>query len=330
MHAFFSTALTSTAVAVSALMASGAALAGNGPGGYPSKPVTLVVPFAPGGGSDNIARYIAARLNERMAGTVIVDNRAGAGTNIGNEHAARAKNDGYTLLFGQVTLAINPFVYKTLRYNVQTDFDPVAHIANSPTVLLVNAASGMPDLPSFVSYAKAHPNAVNYGSGGTGTSVHLAGHLFANQAGLEMTHVPYRGSGPAMADLMGGQIQAIFDTAPSAVPQLSGNKVRALAVSGPKRLDAAPTIPTFAEAGFADFDAPAWYGLLAPAGTPPELVEYLNAQVNAVLQEPETIERLAQLGSVPAGGSAADFKQFIAKESARWQAVVQAANAQQD
>lgn len=329
MHALSTTAF-STAVAASALLASAAALAGNGPSGYPNKPVTLVVPFAPGGGSDNIARYIASRLNERMDGTVIVDNRAGAGTNIGNEHAARAKNDGYTLLFGQVTLAINPFVYNNLRYNVATDFDPVAHIANSPTVLLVNPAIGVKDLPSFVSYVKAHPNSVNYGSGGTGTSVHLAGHLFGQQAGLEMTHVPYRGSGPAMADLMGGQIQAIFDTAPSAVPQLSGNKVIALAVSGPKRLAAAPNVPTFAEAGFAEFDAPAWYGLMAPAGTPPELVNYLNAQVNAVLQEPETIERLAQLGSVPAGGSAADFKQFITKESQRWQAVVKAANASLD
>ncbi|KAF1018139.1 MAG: hypothetical protein GAK30_03797 [Paracidovorax wautersii] len=317
-------------LAAASLAATAPALAGNGPDGYPTRPVTLVVPFAPGGGSDNIARYMAARLNERTGGTVIIDNRPGAGTNIGNEFAARAKNDGYTLLFGQVTLAINPFVYKSLRYSVDQDFVPVAHIANSPTVLLVNASLAARDVRSFVAYVQQHPREVNYGSGGAGTSVHLAGSLFNTQARLNMAHVPYKGSGPAMADLMGGQIQAIFDTAPSAMPQLGGGKVRALAITGPRRLDAAPDVPTFAEAGFPEFDAPAWYGILAPAGTAAAQIQYLNEQVNQILQEPETRKRLAQLGSVAVGGTPQAFGTFIQQESKRWQAVIQAAKVSLD
>ncbi|ALM82350.1 tripartite tricarboxylate transporter substrate binding protein [Bordetella sp. N] len=315
------TALNFTAFAHTASAANG----GKGPSGYPGRPITLVVPFAPGGGSDNIARYIASRLNARTGGNIIIDNRPGAGTNIGNEYAARAAADGYTLLFGQVTLSINPYIYPKLRYDVAKDFAPIGQIATSPTVLLVSAASGMKDVKDFVAYAKAHAGQVNYGSGGTGTSVHLAGQLFSTVAKLDMTHVPYKGSGPAMVDLMGGQIQAMFDTAPSALPQAAGGKVRALAVTGPARLSGLPDVPTFAQAGYPAFDAPVWYGLLAPAGTPAPIVTYLNEQLNLILDEPETHERLAQLGSVPAKGSPKDFSAFIAKESERWRAVVQSA-----
>ncbi|MFC4275129.1 Bug family tripartite tricarboxylate transporter substrate binding protein [Achromobacter aloeverae] len=313
------------AVLAAALGIAAPAQAGDGPAGYPARPVTLVVPFAPGGGSDNIARYIATRLNARTGANVIVDNRPGAGTNIGNEYVARAPADGYTLLFGQVTLSINPYIYPALRYNVAKDFAPIGQIATSPTVLLVSAASGMKSVKDFVDYAKAHAGQVNYGSGGTGTSVHLAGQLFSTVAGLRMTHVPYKGSGPAMVDLMGGQIQAIFDTAPSALPQAAGGKVRALAVTGPQRLSGLPDVPTFAQAGYPAFDAPVWYGLMAPAGVPAPIVAYLNGQLNQILDEPATRERLAQLGSVPAQGSPRDFAAFIAKESERWQAVVRSA-----
>ncbi len=302
------------------------AQAGNGPSGYPARPITLVVPFTPGGGSDNIARYVATRLNARTGGNIIVENRPGAGTNIGNEYVARAAADGYTLLFGQVTLSINPYIYPKLRYSVAKDFTPVAQIAVSPTVLLVSADSGIKDVRGFVDNARQHPGKVNYGSGGTGTSVHLAGQLFATVAHLQMTHVPYKGSGPAMVDLMGGQIQGIFDTAPSALPQAAGGKVRALAVTGPQRLAGLPNVPTFAEAGYPEFDAPVWYGLLAPANVPASIVTYLNQQVNLVLEEPRTRERLAQLGSIPAQGSPQEFGAFIAKESERWQAVVKSAN----
>ncbi|WP_420223808.1 Bug family tripartite tricarboxylate transporter substrate binding protein [Pigmentiphaga litoralis] len=316
---------------LTALSACAPALAGNGPDNYPVKPVTLVVPFAPGGGSDNIARYVASRLGERMGSPVIIDNRPGAGTNIGNELAARAKGDGYTLLFGQVTLSINPYVYKNLKYSVAKDFVPVAHLANSPTVLLTNRDLGVKDVRGFVKHVQDHPGAVNYGSGGTGTSVHLAGYLFNSITRLDMTHVPYKGSGPAMTDLIGGQIQAMFDTAPSAVPQAgAGARVVALAVTGKTRLDALPDVPTFAEAGYPAFDAPAWYGVLAPTGTPASVVTYLNQQVNRVLEEPETRKRFVQLGATAAGGTPADFGAFLRTEAARWESVVKSANVTPD
>ena len=314
-----------------ALVAAGATLAAShvlaaGPGGYPSRPVTIVVPFAPGGGSDNIARLLAMRLSERIKATFIIDNKPGAGTNIGNEAVSRAAPDGQTLLFGQVTLSINPSVYKGLRYNVQKDFAPVAQFATSPTVLVVASTTPAKSVQEFVAYAMANPGKVNFGSGGSGTSVHLAGELFASVTGTQMVHVPYKGSAPAMTDLIGGQIQAMFDTAPSALPHVKGGKVRALAVTGQKRLDDLPNVPTFAEAGVAGFDAPAWYGLLAPAKTPAPIVQYLNADIQEILKEPATQQRLAQLGATPAPGTPEAFGTFIRAESERWSAVVRKAN----
>jgi tripartite-type tricarboxylate transporter receptor subunit TctC len=297
-----------------------------GPEGYPSRPVTIVVPFAPGGGSDNIARLLATQLAQRTKGNFIVENKPGAGTNIGNEFVSRAAPDGYTLLFGQVTLAINPSIYKRLRYNVQKDFTPVAEFASAPTVLVVSNAMPVKSVQDFVAYAKSHPGKVNFGSGGTGTSVHLAGELFNAKTGAKMVHIPYKGSAPAMTDLIGGQIQAIFDTATSALPHIAGGKVRALAVTGPKRLPQLPNVPTFAEAGVAGFDAPAWYGLLAPAKTPQPVVQYLNAQVQEILKDPATAQRLALLGAVPAGGTPEAFGKFIQGESQRWAEVVRKAN----
>jgi tripartite-type tricarboxylate transporter receptor subunit TctC len=297
-----------------------------GPGGYPGRPVTIVVPFAPGGGSDNIARLLATRLSERTKGTFIIDNKPGAGTNIGNEAVTRAAADGHTLLFGQVTLSINPFVYKGLRYNVQKDFAPVAQFATSPTVLVVTNAMPARTVQEFIGYAKANPGKVNFGSGGAGTSVHLAGELFGSLTGTQMVHVPYKGSAPAVTDLIGGQIQAIFDTAPSALPHIAGGKVRALAVTGARRLPELPNVPTFAEAGVPGFDAPAWYGLLAPAKTPAPIVQYLNAEIQEILKEPATQQRLAQLGATPAPGTPEAFGTFIRTESERWSSVVRKAN----
>lgn len=297
-------------------------LAAGGPGGYPTRPVNIVVPFSPGGGSDNVARFIANRLTERTGATFIIDNRAGAGTNIGNEYVARAAPDGLTLLFGQVTLAINPYVYKGLKYDVQKSFVPVAHIADSPTVLLVTPALPTKDLKQFSDYVRANPGKVNYGSGGKGTSVHLAGELFAAQTKGDLVHIPYKGSAPATTDLIGGQIQAMFDTAPSALGNIKGGRVRALAVTGPRRVAELPDVPTFSESGMPQFDAPAWYGLLAPTGTNPEIVRYLNAEVEKILAEPGTKQRLDQLGSVPVGGTPEAFSKFIQAESQRWANVV--------
>ena len=308
-----------------ATLAAASALAGNGPEGYPTRPVTIIVPFAPGGGSDNVARIIAARLNERTGGSFIIDNKPGAGTNIGNEQAARAKNDGYALLFGQVTLSINPSVYKTLRYDVKKDFTPVAHIANSPTVLIASPQLKATTVKELIAMAKAKPDDINYGSGGKGTSVHLAGELFSSLTEAPMTHVPYKGSAPAVTDLIGGQIQLIFDTAPSALPHIKGGKVKPLAVTGAKRLAELPNTPTFAEAGVPTFDAPAWYGLLAPAGTSAAVVKYLNNEVEQILKEPATQQKMVQMGAIPVGGSAETFGKFIAAETERWSAVIKKA-----
>lgn len=303
-----------------------ATIAGTGPEGYPNRPVTIIVPFAPGGGSDNVARIIATRLTERTGGVFIIDNKPGAGTNIGNEHAARAKNDGQTLLFGQVTLSINPSVYKTLKYDVKKDFAPVAHIANSPTVLIAHQGLPAKSVQEVIALAKAKPNSINYGSGGKGTSVHLAGELFSSLTGAPMTHVPYKGSAPAVTDLIGGQIQLIFDTAPSALPHIKGGKVKALAVSGPKRLAEIASVPTFAESGVPAFDAPAWYGLLAPSGTSAAIVKYLNAEVEQILKEPATQQKLLQMGAVPAGGSPENFSKFIQAETERWSGIIKKNN----
>ncbi|MFM7012406.1 MAG: tripartite tricarboxylate transporter substrate binding protein, partial [Betaproteobacteria bacterium] len=252
-----------TAVVIPAMitLTTGNAVAQNTEG-YPNRPVTIVVPFAPGGGSDNMARLIANRLTERTKGSFIVENKPGAGTNIGNEAVAKANPDGYTLLLAQTTLSINPYLYKNLRYDVSRDLTAVAHFAVSPTVLVVNSNFAAKTLKEFIAYAKANPGRVNYGSGGAGTSVHLAGELFETVIDAHMVHIPYRGSAPAVADLIGDQIQAIFDTAPSALPHVKGGKVRALAVTGPKRLSDIPDVPTFAESGLTQFDAPAWYGVM--------------------------------------------------------------------
>ena len=314
-----------TTLAVLALVCVTSAADAAGTDTYPNQLVKIIVPFAPGGGSDNIARLISSRLSERTGKIFIVDNRPGAGTNIGNEQASRAEPDGNTLLFGQVTLSINPHVYKGLKYDVRTDFVPIVQIANSPSVLVVTTSLPVRTLGEFVDYAKANPGKLNYGSGGTGTSVHLAGESFSSLINAKMVHVPYRGSAPAVTDLIGGQIQAMFDTAPSALPHIKGGKVRALAVTGNKRLSSLPDVPTFAEAGRPDFDAPAWYGLLAPKGTSPAVVTYLNTQVNEVLRDPAVQKQLRESGAEPVGGTAADFTAFIAQENNRWKEVASTA-----
>lgn len=294
--------------------------------GYPNRPVTIVVPFAPGGGSDNMARLIASRLTERTKGSFIVENKPGAGTNIGNEAVAKANPDGYTLLLAQTTLSINPYLYKNLRYDVSRDLAAVAQFAVSPTVLVVNSTFLAKTLNEFIAHTKSNPGRVNYGSGGAGTSVHLAGELFETVIDGHMVHIPYRGSAPAVADLIGGQIQAIFDTAPSALPHVKGGKVKALAVTGPKRLADLPDVPTFAESGLNQFDAPAWYGVMAPAKTPMAIVNFLNGHIQEIIKEPATLQRLGQLGATPTPGSAEAFANFIKTESSRWSGVVKKAN----
>lgn len=289
---------------------------------YPAKPITVIVPFAVGGGSDNVARLITNRLAERTGKSFVIDNRGGGGTNIGNEAAARATPDGYTFLLGQFTLSVNPHLYTNLRYSVEKNFVPVVHIANAPTVLIVPASAPVKDVAGVVAAAKAKPGDLNFGSGGSGTSVHLAGELFKLQTKTDLQHIPYKGSAPAMTDLIGGQIEMMFDTSTSALPHVKGGKVRAVGVAAGQRLRELPNVPTFAEQGFKDFDVPAWYGFLAPAGTPAAAVQWLNAEVNAVLKEPAIVARLDAIGALAVGGTPAQMGEFMKAQSTRWARVI--------
>lgn len=289
---------------------------------YPAKPITVIVPFAVGGGSDNVARLITSKLGERTGKSFVIDNRGGAGTNIGNEAAARAVPDGYTFLLGQFTLSVNPYLYKGLRYSVEKDFVPVVHIANAPTVLVVPTTSPLKDVPGLVSAIKAKPGKYNFGSGGAGTPVHLAGELFKLQTGGDIVHVPYKGSAPAMTDLIGGQIEMMFDTSTSAMPHIKGGKVRALGVAADHRLRDLPGVPTFAEQGVKDFDVPAWYGFVAPANTPVAAIQWLNTEVNAVLKDPAVVARLDAIGAIGVGGTPAQMGEFMKAQSAGWAKVI--------
>ena len=296
---------------------------------YPDRPITVVVPFASGGGSDTIARLITAKLTEKTGKSFIVDNRGGGGTNIGNELASRATPDGYTVLLGQFTLSVNPHLYAKLRYQ-PASFVPVVHIANAPTVVVVPASSPIHDLPTLIQTARAKPGKLNFGSGGAGTSVHLAGELFKQATHTDLLHVPYKGSAPAMTDLIGGQIDLMFDTSTSALGFVRGGKVRAIAVAADSRLKTLPQVPTAAEQGLKDFEVPAWYGLLAPAGTPDAQVQWLNRQVNAVLKDPALITQLDAAGAVPVGGTPQQLASFMKSQSARWERVIKESHIQLD
>lgn len=296
---------------------------------YPDRPITIIVPFAAGGGSDNIARLIAAKLTEKTGKIFIVDNRAGGGTNIGNELAARAAPDGYSILLGQFTLSVNPFLYGNLRYKTDA-FVPIVHIANAPTVLVVSGMSPIKDVQGLISAAKAKPGKLNYGSGGSGTSVHLAAELFKLSTGTDLTHIPYKGSAPAATDLIGGQIDMMFDTSTSALPYIKGGRVRAIATAADQRLRGLPNVPTFAEQGLKDFDVPAWYGFLGPAGFPPQAAQWLNTQVNAVLKDPSVVSQLDGIGAIAVGGTPQQLGEFMKTQSMRWQRVIKESNVKLD
>ncbi|GAA4326249.1 tripartite tricarboxylate transporter substrate binding protein [Pigmentiphaga soli] len=297
---------------------------------YPQGPVTVVVPFTAGGGSDNVARLISDRLSARLGQPFVVDNKPGASTNLGNELVARARPDGRTLLLGQVTLSINPTLMPGLKYDVMRDYVGVAHIGDAPVVLVTSTDFPARDLPSLVRYVREHPGKTNFASGGVGTSVHLAGELFKARAGVDMLHIPYRGSTQMVTDLIGGQIHMIFNTAPSVVQFVKAGKLRAIAVSGARRLDELPDVPTFAEAGMPDFDAPSWYGLMAPAGTAPEVVERLNATVEDILREPAVRAALTRIGVEPVGGGVPAFAAFLRAQQKMWGDVIRTAHVKID
>ncbi len=298
---------------------------------YPSKPIRMVVPFPPGGTTDILARAVAQKLTEAWSQQVIVDNRPGAGGNIGSDLVAKAPPDGYTLLMGTVgTHAINPSLYARMPYDAQKDFAPVILVAGVPNVLEVNPSLPVHTVQELIAYARANPGKLNFASSGNGTSIHLSGELFKAMTGVKMTHVPYKGSAPALADLVGGQVQLMFDNLPSSLGLIKGGKLRAIAVTSTARSSALPDVPTIAESGLPGYEASSWFGVLAPARTPPAIVDKLNAAIGAWLASPEAKEKLASQGAVAAGGTPADFARYIASETVKWAKVVKASGAHID
>ncbi|HZE59798.1 MAG TPA: tripartite tricarboxylate transporter substrate binding protein [Burkholderiales bacterium] len=298
---------------------------------YPARPIKLIVPFPPGGGTDISARTVANKLSEGGKWTFVVENKPGAGGNLGMEQAAKSAADGYTLVIGQTSnLAINPALYAKLPYDPLRDLSPVALIVSAPVVLVVNANSKYESLADLVAAARKDPGAVTYASPGNGTVSHLAGEQLQRAAVVKLTHVPYKGASQALTDTLGGQVQSFMSSVPSALGQLRGGKLRALAVTSAKRSPELPAVPTVAESGYPGFEASTWYGLLAPAGTPAPIVARLNAEVNRVLATPEVRGRLASEGGDTLGGSPERFAAFLAAEHAKWGRAVRESGAKAD
>lgn len=303
---------------------------------WPSKPVRIVVPFAPGGTTDLLARALSPELTKAFGQSFVVDNRAGAGGNIGADLVAKSPGDGYTLLMGTVgTHGINKSLYARLPYDPQKDFAPITLVAAVPNVMVMNAkraqALGIHTVADFIQYAKANPGKLNMASSGNGTSIHLAGELFKSRTGIFMTHIPYRGSGPAMADMLAGNMDVMFDNLPSAMPHIQSGSLKAFAVTSAVRSTALPDLPTVAEAsGLAGFEASSWFGLLAPAGTPPDIVNRIQQEVARALKVPAIRERLSAQGAIPSGDTPQAFTTLIAAEIAKWEPVVKASGARVD
>ena len=288
---------------------------------YPTRPVRLVVPVAPGGGADITARLIGQWLSERLGQQFIIENRPGGGTNIGTEMVAHAPTDGYTLLLVNLTHAINATLYEKLNYNFARDFEPVASIIGVSNVVEIHPSVPAKTLPEFIAYAKTNPGKINMGSAGNGSSSHMAGELFKMMAGVNLVHVPYRGQGPAMTDLLGGQLQVIFATTPGTTEYVRTGKLRALAVTTRERADALPEVPTVADF-VPGYESSQWYGIGAPKGTPAEIVNKLNRETNAALVDAKMKVRLADLGGTMLPGSPGDFAKLIASEIEKWGRVV--------
>ena len=299
---------------------------------YPVKPVRLIVPFAPGGGNDTVARTLAQALGASIGQAVIVDNRAGAGGIVGAELAAKAApGDGYTLFLGGVgSHAVNPSLHARLPYDPVKDFAPVALIASAPSVLVVHPSVPARSLAEFTALAKASPGGLNYASNGSGSSAHLAAVMYEAMAGVRMLHIPYKGLGPALADLLGGEVQAMFSSMVAIVPHIRAGRLRALAVTGKNRSALLPGVPTLAESGLPGYEAGSWYGILAPAGTPREIVLKLNAEIVKALAQPELRERLESEGAEVIGGTPEQFAAHIKAELARLGSLIREGRLQMD
>ena len=291
---------------------------------FPNRSVRLVAPFPPGGGADINARRLAEKLSKLWGQTVVVDNIAGAAGSLAAVNVARSKPDGYTLLYlTHPILAINPALYEKLPYDPDSDFAPVAHLGDNPNVLLVNQSLQVSSVAELVAAAKGRPGSLNFGSGGVGTTLHLSSELFKAATGIEMTHVPYKGSAPAFTALLGNDIQLMFDTSTTALQRMQNPRIRGIAVAAMNRLGIAPGLPTFDESGVRGFVVTLAYGIVVPAATPATLVTALNRDLNAVLNDGEYRKQVFEAGGNVTGGSAADFRQFLAAERRKWTPLIQ-------
>ncbi len=299
--------------------------------GYPAKPLKMIIPYPPGGGNDTLGRLFAAKLGDRMGQPVVVENRPGAGTLIGTELAAKSPPDGYTILLSSIaTHALSPNLYAKVPYDPIRDFAPITLLGIAPTVLVVPADLPAKDLAELVAAAKAKPGGLAYASGGNGTPPHINGEVFKSVAGVDLLHVPYKGGGPALVDLMAGRVQVMLDTAASAMPHVRSGKLRALAITGARRSPEYPDIPTFAEAGLPGYDTNAWYSMHAPAGTPPEIVRRLNAELVASLKDPDVQARFKQLTTEPVGNTPEEFAAFVKAELDKYARVIKNAGIRLD
>jgi tripartite-type tricarboxylate transporter receptor subunit TctC len=297
---------------------------------YPAKPIRLVVPFAPGGGTDNLARIFLPRMSESLGQQIVIDNRPGAGGNIGVEIVAKAPADGYTLLMVDTSFTVNPNLFPKLPFDTLKDFAPVTLLAAAPVILVAHPSVPANTVQELVALAKAKPGTLNYASGGNGASTHLGGELFRMVAGIDIVHIPYKGTGPAMQDLLGGHVSVMFSGISSAKPQAEAGKLRALAVTGAARNSAMPEVPTFAEAGLGAVDAGTFWGMLAPAGTPPPIIERLHAEAAKALALPDIRERIAALGYDAIAGSPAAYADNIRAEIDKWGKVIKTAGIKVD
>jgi len=297
---------------------------------YPNRPLRMVVPYAAGGGVDIVARAVSQELSKRIGQPVVVENRTGAGSNIGSDFVAKAAPDGYTLLMASPANAINMSLYRKMPYDTQRDLAPVALVGAVPSVLVANPALPAATVAELIALAKAKPGSLNYGSGGSGTSEHLSAEMFKSQAGIDLVHVPYKGGANAMTDVISGQLSLMFTNMLGAMPYIRSGKLKAIAIADARRSPSLPDVPTFAESGFKDYEVSVWWGVMAPAKTPPPIIAYLNREIVASLGAPELKERLDSMGARIIGGTPEQFGAFITAEIGRWSKAVQVSGATQD
>ncbi|HEV8106000.1 MAG TPA: tripartite tricarboxylate transporter substrate binding protein [Burkholderiales bacterium] len=299
--------------------------------GYPAKPIRFIVPFPPGGGTDIVARTVATKLTETKKWAIVLENKPGAGGNLGIEQAVKSPPDGYTMVIGQTSnLAINPTLHRNLSYDPLRDLAPVALMVSAPIILVTSDKRPFKSVAEVVAAAKAKPGQLSYASPGNGTVAHLTAELFQRAAGIQLSHIPYKGASQAMTDLMGGQVDLYLSSVPSAIAQIKGGKLRALAVTGAKRSAELPEVPAIAESGYKGFEVTTWYGLLLPAGTPEPIVKLLNGEVNQVLRLPEVRSRLAAEGGDVLGGTPGEFAAVLKADLARWGGIVKQSGAKVD